>query len=123
MISKNMSKLKEKDYDVLLYVFNAENISSTDNFNYLNYIFRNKKDNKIIFVINKLDSFRKGEDSIEDTVMNVNKELKKIGFTNKEIKKLLPEIEKNNIRSNVELEKIIGKERYKEIEDKIKFIE
>ena len=73
-------KIKEKDYDVLLYVLNAENISSTDNFNYLNYIFRNKKDNKIIFVINKLDSFRKGEDSIEDTIMNVNKELKKIGF-------------------------------------------
>ena len=51
------------------------------------------------------------------------KELKKIGFTNKEIKKLLPEIEKSNIRSNVDLEKIIGKERYAEIEDKIKFME
>ena len=63
----------------------------------------------------------------EITKYNINKlnekELKKIGFTNKEIKKLLPEIEKNNIRSNVELEKIIGKERYAEIEDKIKFIE
>ena len=44
-------------------------------------------------------------------------------WSNKEIKKLLPEIEKNNIRSNVDLEKIIGKERYVEIEDKIKFIE
>jgi len=51
------------------------------------------------------------------------KKLKKIGFTNKEIKKLLPEIEKSNIRSNVDLEKIIGKERYAEIEDKIKFME
>ena len=51
------------------------------------------------------------------------KELKQIGFTNKEIKKLLPEIEKSNIRSNVDLEKIIGKERYAEIEDKIKFME
>ena len=61
------------------------------------------------------------------TKYNINKsnekELKKIGFTNKEIKKLLPEIEKNNIRSNVDLEKIIGKERFAEIEDKIKFIE
>ena len=47
----------------------------------------------------------------------------KIKNSNKEIKKLLPEIEKNNIRSNVDLEKIIGKERYVEIEDKIKFIE
>ena len=51
------------------------------------------------------------------------KELKQIGFTNKEIKKLLPEIEKSNIKSNVDLEKIIGKERYVEIEDKIKFME
>ena len=63
----------------------------------------------------------------EITKYNINKlnekELKKIGFTNKEIKKLLPEIEKNNIRSNVDLEKVIGKERYAEIEDKIKFIE
>ena len=61
------------------------------------------------------------------TKYNINKsnekELKKIGFTNKEIKKLLPEIEKNNIRSNVDLEKIIGKERFAEIEDKIKFME
>ena len=37
--------------------------------------------------------------------------------------KNIPEIEKNNIRSNVDLEKIIGKERYAEIEDKIRFIE
>ena len=63
----------------------------------------------------------------EITKYNINKsndkELKKIGFANKEIKKLLPEIEKNNIRSNIDLEKIIGKERYLEIEDKIKFME
>ena len=63
----------------------------------------------------------------EITKYNINKsndkKLKKIGFTNKEIKKLLPEIEKNNIRSNIDLEKIIGKERYLEIEDKIKFME
>ena len=63
----------------------------------------------------------------EITKYNINKsndkKLKKIGFTNKEIKKLLPEIEKNNIRSNIDLEKIIGKERYLEVEDKIKFME
>ena len=63
----------------------------------------------------------------EITKYNINKlnekELKKIGFTNKEIKKLLPEIEKNDIRSNVDLEKIIEKNRYAEIEDKIRFIE
>ena len=82
---------------------------------------------KFLFVDNK-----KIQNPIENykrniTKYNINKsnekELKKIGFTNKEIKKLLPEIEKNNIRSNVDLEKIIGKERFAEIEDKIKFME
>ena len=75
-------KIKEKDYDVLLYVFNAENISSNDNFNCLNYILENKKDDNIIFVINKLDNFKKGEDSIDETIINVEKELTKIGFKN-----------------------------------------
>ena len=49
--------------------------------------------------------------------------LKKIGFTKKEIKILIIEINKNKIRSNVELEKIIGKERYVEVEKRIKFID
>ena len=65
-----------------------------------------------------------GREIVKYNINKLNdKELKKIGFSNKEIKKLLPEIEKNNIRSNVDLEKIIGKERYVEIKDKIKFIE
>ncbi|MDO5089689.1 MAG: helix-hairpin-helix domain-containing protein [Leptotrichiaceae bacterium] len=51
------------------------------------------------------------------------KSLKIIGFTKKEIKKLLPEIRKGNIRSNIELEKIIGTERYEELEKRIKFSE
>jgi len=82
---------------------------------------------KFLFVDNEKIQNSKQNYGHEITKYNINKlnekELKKIGFTNKEIKKLLPEIEKNNIRSNVELEKIIGKERYAEIEDKIKFIE
>ena len=74
----------------------------------------------------KIKNSKKNYDR-EITKYNINKsndkKLKKIGFTNKEIKKLLPEIEKNNIRSNIDLEKIIGKERYLEVEDKIKFME
>lgn len=82
---------------------------------------------KFLFVDkNKIKNSKKNYDR-EITKYNINKsndkKLKKIGFTNKEIKKLLPEIEKNNIRSNIDLEKIIGKERYLEVEDKIKFME
>ena len=82
---------------------------------------------KFLFVDNEKIKNSKENYGREIVKYNINKlndkELKKIGFSNKEIKKLLPEIEKNNIRSNVDLEKIIGKERYAEIEDKIKFIE
>ena len=82
---------------------------------------------KFLFVDNEKIKNSKENYGREIVKYNINKlndkELKKIGFSNREIKKLLPEIEKNNIRSNVDLEKIIGKERYVEIEDKIKFIE
>jgi len=82
---------------------------------------------KFLFVDNEKIKNSKENYGREIVKYNINKlndkELKKIGFSNKEIKKLFPEIEKNNIRSNVDLEKIIGKERYVEIEDKIKFIE
>ena len=82
---------------------------------------------KFLFVDNEKiqDSTKNyGREITKYSINKLNeKELKKIGFTNKEIKKLLPEIEKSNIKSNIDLEKIIGKERYAEIEDKIKFME
>ena len=49
--------------------------------------------------------------------------LKMLGFTKKEITKLMPEIKKGNIHSNIDLEKIIGSERYEEVEKRIKYSE
>ena len=49
--------------------------------------------------------------------------LKMLGFTKKEITKLMPEIRKGNIRSNIDLEKLIGSERYEEVEKRIKYSE
>ena len=49
--------------------------------------------------------------------------LKILGFTKKEITKLMPEIKNGNIRSNIDLEKIIGSERYEEVEKRIKYSE
>ena len=49
--------------------------------------------------------------------------LKMLGFTKKEIKKLMPEIKNGNIRSNIDLEEIIGSERYEEVEKRIKYSE
>ena len=49
--------------------------------------------------------------------------LKMLGFTKKEITKLMLEIKKGNIRSNIDLEKFIGSERYEEVEKRIKYSE
>ena len=49
--------------------------------------------------------------------------LKILGFTKKEITKLMPEIKNGNIRSNIDFEKIIGSERYEEVEKRIKYSE
>ena len=49
--------------------------------------------------------------------------LKMLGFTKKEITKLMPEIKNGNIRSNIDLEEIIGSERYEEVEKRIKYSE
>ena len=49
--------------------------------------------------------------------------LRMLGFTKKEITKLIPEIKNGNIRSNIDLEKIIGSERYEEVEKRIKYSE
>ena len=49
--------------------------------------------------------------------------LKMLGFTKKEITKLMPEIKNGNIRSNIDLEKIIGSERYEEVEKRLKYSE
>lgn len=49
--------------------------------------------------------------------------LKMLGFTKKEITKLMPEIKNGNVRSNIDLEKIIGSPRYEEVEKRIKYSE
>lgn len=49
--------------------------------------------------------------------------LKMLGFTKKEINRLMPEIRKGNIRSNIDLEKLIESGRYEEVEKRIKYSE
>ena len=83
---------------------------------------------KYLFVDN--EKIKNPEDNYNGrsyTVFNINEldeeKLKMIGFTKKEINKLLPEIKNGNIHSNLDLEKIIGNERYEKVEKRIKFSE
>lgn len=72
--------IKKLKYEVMLYVLNGENIGTDDDKRHLKFVQDNYK-GIIIFVVNKLDRFRK-EDSIKDTLEKVRKDLKDIGFSN-----------------------------------------
>lgn len=68
------------EYDTLMYVMNGENIGTDDDRKHLEYVFNNFKGN-VIFVVNKLDRYRK-EDSVIDTLEQVKKDLSDIGYRN-----------------------------------------
>ena len=65
--------------DVLVYLSNATQLGTEDEFRHLSFIHENYK-GKIIFVINKLDEFRSGEDSVPEALEAVKTMLKDVGF-------------------------------------------
>lgn len=71
--------IKETQADVLVYLLNGENIGSDDDRSHLQFILDNYRGN-IVFVVNKLDKFRKNEDSVTETLSAVKSDLNEIGF-------------------------------------------
>ncbi len=82
------------------------------------YLYVDSKKLKNVEENYKKSSFKKYNITKSD-----EEELKKIGFTKKEIKKILPEIENKNIHSNIDLERLVGNSRYLELEKRIKFLD
>ena len=72
----------EENYDKLIYVLNANMLGTEDELEHLKFIRRNVSNDKIIFVINKLDCFKSSEDSISASINDVKTDLLKIGFEN-----------------------------------------
>ena len=70
--------------DILIYLLNAENIGTDDDLRHLRFV-KNNFNGKIIFLVNKLDHFKKGVDSVKETITAVKKDLKEIGFKDIEI--------------------------------------
>lgn len=81
-IHREMSNeaIKSTDCDLLLYLFNGENIGSDDDIRHLKYVKENYEGN-IIFLVNRLDHYKKDVDSVNDTLAKVIDDLKKIGFS------------------------------------------
>lgn len=73
--------IETADCDVLLYLFNGENIGSDDDIKHLRFV-KDNYDGNIIFLVNRLDHYKKDVDSVKNTLEAVEKDLKKIGFEN-----------------------------------------
>ena len=70
--------IKNTDANILVYLLNGENIGTEDDRQHLRFIFDNYH-HKVVFVVNKLDRFRK-EDSVTETLNRVVADLEDIGF-------------------------------------------
>lgn len=73
--------IKDSKCDLLLYLFNAENIGTDDDIRHLRYVKENY-DGKIIFLVNRMDRFKKNVDFVSQTMASVEKDLLKLGFKN-----------------------------------------
>lgn len=73
-----------KDIDLFVYLINAEHASTEDNYDFMETIhefFVKRKEAKIIFLLNKIDSFDTDKaDDINSVIDNVREEIEKAGF-------------------------------------------
>lgn len=83
--------LSESSKTVVLYIINATQLAVNDDYNLLSHVAdsmrvggKQSKD-RFIFVVNKLDDFKKGEDSVESAITKVRDYLKDNGIENANI--------------------------------------
>lgn len=69
-------------YDKLIYVINGQNIGTTDDKQYMEYIAKVCEKKQVLFVVNKLDSFKKNEDNILNSLQKIMNDIYELGFEN-----------------------------------------
>lgn len=83
--------LSESSMTVVLYILNATQLAVNDDYNLLSHVADSMKvggkqsRDRFIFVVNKLDDFKKGEDSIEAAITKVRDYLRDNGIENANI--------------------------------------
>ncbi|MBR2209343.1 MAG: dynamin family protein [Synergistaceae bacterium] len=74
--------IEKESWDYLIYIVNSEQMGTTDDRQHIEYIANHAPENKVIFLLNKLDNYRIKDDSISEAVSKMHDELEKIGFKN-----------------------------------------
>lgn len=83
--------LSESSKMLVLYILNATQLAVNDDYNLLSHVAESMKvggkqsRDRFIFVVNKLDEFKKGEDSVESAINKVREYLKDNGIENPNI--------------------------------------
>lgn len=103
--------LSESSKTVVLYILNATQLAVNDDNNLLNHVAdsmrvggKQSKD-RFIFVVNKLDEFKQGEDSVVNSIQKVRKYLEDKGIKNPNIypATALPALDIRTALDNVDL--------------------
>lgn len=74
--------IKAKNYNLLIYVMNATQLSTNDESEHLDYVKRTVGNIPVLFIINKVDSFNVEEENINETIKRQVNILKEKGFKN-----------------------------------------
>ncbi len=72
--------LRTETYDMVLYVVSPTNLGTDAEVQHLKWVAQNLPSEKIVFVLNKLDNYREGSDSIEESIYTLKKDLMEYGF-------------------------------------------
>lgn len=75
------STISDENCDLLIYLLNGENIGTDDDIKHLRFVAEHYH-KEIVFLINKLDRFKKDVDSVSSTLKKVSDDLTKIGYEN-----------------------------------------
>lgn len=74
--------LKNEQYEKVIYILNANKLGTDEEIAHIKWISKNILKEKVIFVLNKLDSFNINNDNILDSIKGVEKDLVSLGFKN-----------------------------------------
>lgn len=75
-------EMRKRRFDEMVYVINANSIGTDDEKQYMKKLSEIMPKKPIIFAVNKLDSFRSGEDDIAGTIESIWEDINKLPFKN-----------------------------------------
>lgn len=75
-------ELSDHNLEILVYVVPLETYGSEDDYDHLKYVLKKVSYERILFVVNMMDTYDPEDDSVVDILQNIRDHLSEIGFEN-----------------------------------------